>query len=186
LSKFGIHETDIDRMKSFIGPPLLESFIHHYGFTEQDAEKSLPIYRHHYRTIGMYENKLYPGITELLQDLKQRGKTLAVATAKGEWTANQVLENFKIRSFFDVVVASDMTVQRNYKHQIIALALEKLAVNDKKEVVMVGDRDADILGARKNGIDSIAVAYGYGTEEERQRCQPTHIIHTVAELRERL
>lgn len=184
LNQFGINETDEATLLSFIGPPLRESFITYYNFSEEQCQKGIEIYRDHYRTIGVYQNCLFPGVLEFLQELKSRGYRLAIATAKGEWTANKVAEMFHIKHFFDFIVASNMAANRNHKHQIIELALTNWEDTPKESIVMIGDRNADIDGARRNGIDSIAVTFGYGSLEELQNAQPAFLARSFEHILE--
>lgn len=182
LEQFGIEETDEKRMISFIGPPLLESLQTHYGMTEPDLQTALITYRDHYRAHGMYQNQLYPGVLATLETLREQGVRMGVATAKGEWTANRVVDHFGLRPYFEFVVANDMKVNRNHKDQIITLALTHLDGLPKEKIVMIGDRQDDILGAHKNGIASVAVTYGYGTIEELRKASPTHFVSHPKEI----
>ena len=175
LDQFGVKENRESVLLSFIGPPLKESFINYYNFSDEECAKAIEMYRIHYRTTGVYQNRLFPGVIDFLQVLKNSGFSMAIATAKGEWTANKVAEMFQIKQFFEFITASDMSVNRNHKHQIIELALSRWSDTPKKSIIMVGDRNADIDGARRNGIDSIAVTFGYGALDELTESEPAFI-----------
>jgi phosphoglycolate phosphatase len=182
LSKFNIREDNLDNLESFIGPPLSESFQKHYGFEPSQAQHAVDLYREYFSTSGMYENEVYPGIPDLLADLKSKGKQLIVATSKPTVFANQILHAFNLCQYFTTVVGSHLDGTRTSKTEIIAHALSSLEESKDNSVVMVGDREHDIIGAQGNAIDSIAVTYGYGSLLELQRANPTHLAHAVEDI----
>lgn len=182
LKRYGIIETDLWNLTKFIGPPLKESFISFYGLTEEEGEKAVEYYREYYSPTGIFENRVYDGMEELLKTLKEKEWTLCVATSKPEKYAKQILEHFGLESYFDFVGGALMN-GRTDKAEVIAYVLKEMNAK-KKETVMVGDREHDILGARKNGLDSIGVLYGYGNAEELQRAGANRIVKDVLELKE--
>ncbi len=186
LKHFSI-EGDPQILRTFIGPPLVDSFQEQFGFDAEQTAEAIRIYRQHFHDHGLFKNVIYPGIPELLQDLTKDGKTLAIATTKPTVYALQILEYFKIDHFFqeELVVGSFLDGRRTNKGELISTLLERLGgkTHDK---VMVGDRKFDILGAKANGIDVIGVTYGYGEREEIEALEPTAIAESVDELRELL
>ena len=182
LSKFSIREDNLDNLESFIGPPLSESFQKHYGFELTQAQDAVDFYREYFSTSGMYENAVYPGIPDLLADLKSKRKELIVATSKPTVFANQILNAFNLYHYFTVVVGSHLDGTRTSKTEIIAHALSTLEKSQNNNAVMVGDREHDIIGAQGNAIDSIAVTYGYGSLLELQRANPTYLAHAVEDI----
>ncbi|MBP5606559.1 MAG: HAD family hydrolase [Ruminiclostridium sp.] len=166
LRKFGIEVDDRRSLYRFIGPPLRESFMRFYGFSEEQAELAVTYYREYFRKDGMFENELYGDIPELLSRLKESGRTLIVATSKPEEFAVEILRHFGIYDRFDLVAGATMDSRRNEKADIIAYALESRGISDKASAVMIGDREHDIFGAKKNGLDSVGVLFGYGTYDE--------------------
>ncbi|MBD3265985.1 HAD hydrolase-like protein [bacterium] len=148
LNHFGLpipaEEADL---LSFIGPPLYDSFTTRYQFTPFQCNEVLAVYREHYRGIGVYQNKLYPGVESMLTVLQEHGCRMGLATAKGDWTANKVVDDFKLRPYISDVFASVPEKNRNYKHEIIAHALQEMDGAAAKETIMVGDRASDIHGA---------------------------------------
>ena len=181
LSKFNIQEDNLDNLESFIGPPLFESFQKHYGFETSQAQDAVDFYREYFSTSGMYENVVYPGIPDLLADLKSKRKELIVATSKPTIFANQILNAFNLYQYFTTVVGSHLDGTRTSKTEIIAHALT-LGKPKKQRTVMVGDREHDVIGAQGNAIDSIAVTYGYGSLLELQRASPTYLAHAVEDI----
>lgn len=180
LEKFGIHES-FDNLDKVMGPPLKSSFMDFYGFSENDALKAIDIYREYYTEKGVFENKLYDGIKETLSALKEKGKTLAVATSKPENFAFLVLTMFDILKYFDVVVAATSDGSLSKKSDIVKIALERTK-GDMENAVMVGDRYHDILGAHENNIKCIGVLYGYGDYAEHEKYKADYKAKTPYEI----
>ena len=166
----------------FIGPPLYASFMDFYGLDRQKALEAVEFYREYYRDRGIWENEVYAGIPELLAKLKGAGKRLLVATSKPENFALQILEHFHLRQYFDRVAGSTLDSSRVEKADVICYALEQQGIAPGPSVVMVGDREHDVLGARKAGLDCIGVLFGYGDAPELQKAGAARIAATVEEL----
>lgn len=182
LEKYEILGVTTEELLKFIGPPLQDSFMEFYHFSEEDAIKAVAYYREYFSEKGIFENKVYDGIPELLDNLKQKGKKLYVATSKPEKFTNQILEHFDLAKYFDFVAGATMDNSRTKKADIIAYALEHIQLEDCDKVIMVGDRHHDIDGAIANQIDSIGVLYGYGTKEELTKAGATYIVSSIEEL----
>ncbi|RAV05628.1 HAD family hydrolase [Paenibacillus sp. YN15] len=182
LAKAQISVDDLDSLECFIGPPLATSFCEFYGFSDTDAQAAVAAYREYYSVTGLYENLLYDGIRELLELLRAQGRKLVVATSKPTVFSKTILEHFEIASYFDEIVGSNLDGTLSEKGEIIAHILEQHQLAPHT-TVMIGDRKFDIIGAQANGVDSIAVGYGYGSETELMAAQPTHYVKTVGELR---
>ena len=182
LSKFNIREDNLDNLESFIGPPLSESFQKNYDFEPSQAQDAVDFYREYFAISGIYENEVYPGIPDLLADLKGKGKQLIIATSKPTIFANQILNAFHLYQYFTTVVGSHLDGTRTSKTEIIAYALSTLEKSKENGAVMVGDREHDIIGAQGNAIDSIGVTYGYGSLSELQRAAPTYLADTVEDI----
>lgn len=186
LSKFGIEEPDLDKLEPFIGPPLLESFMGFYSFSEENARLAINYYRERFSVIGLYENSVYPGIERMLTELKKSGRTLLLATSKPTVYSVTILKHFKLYDYFDVIVGSELDGTRTAKSEVIDYAVNQLLNYNKENMVMVGDRMHDIVGAFQNHIKSIGVTYGYGSEDELKASKATYIVHSVQELKELL
>mgnify|MGYP002584534182 FL=1 len=183
LEKIGKAEEDLEKLKVFVGPPLMEQFMKYAGVDEATGRKAVEFYRERYEVKGIYENHPYEGVEEMLQELKRKGYILAVASSKPEYYVTQILDYFKLSSYFDVVVGSEMNGARTSKSEVIEEALKRINMSDKRnEVLMVGDKEHDVLGARAAGLDCVAVAYGYGTQEELTEANPLKIVDSVDEL----
>jgi len=118
LKSFGIVVEDTDSLCKFIGPPLRVSFREYYGFSEDDCNKAVEKYREYFRETGIFENRVYPGIEDLLKNLKQSGKRLFVATSKPTVFAVKILEHFDLIRYFDDDVNS-ITRMRCSEHECI-------------------------------------------------------------------
>lgn len=183
LASFGIHE-DPDRLTPFIGPPLIDSFMEFYHFDGPTAQKAVEKYREYFSQKGIFENRAFPGALPLLSQLKAAGKTVCLATSKPEVFARQILEHFHMDGYFDQIVGSCLDGTRTKKGEVIEEVFARLgdACPDKAMCVMVGDRLHDIHGAQENGLDSIGVTFGYGSQEELTQAGATHIAHSFEEL----
>lgn len=166
LEKYGIKTNDRTQLYKFIGPPLQDSFERFYGFSKEDAKMAVQYYREYYKETGIFENKLYDGMEHLLQSLCEAGKKLFVATSKPEAFAVQILEYFSVNQYFTYIAGSNMDGTRSKKEEVIVYALKAGKIQDLSSAVMIGDREYDVTGAKKAGIDSIGVLFGYGSRKE--------------------
>ncbi|KXY37122.1 phosphoglycolate phosphatase [Bacillus cereus] len=182
LEKIGIEEVNISELDSFIGPPIQQSFVDRYNMNEIEVERAVLYFREYLKQSGLLENKVYDGITALLQELKDAGNRLFVATSKPTVFAKQVIEHFQLTSFFEEIVGSNLDGTRIQKEEIIAHILQTNEELKKEEMVMIGDRKHDVIGANSNGIASIGVLYGYGNENELSDAGAIHIVKDVEEL----
>lgn len=184
LKKFGINENNMEVLVSFIGPPLKSTFREYYGFDENKAWEAVTYYREYFAEKGIFENEVYPGVAEMLKQLKGQKKKIVLATSKATIFSEQILEHFKLSPYFDHIVGSNYDGTRADKAEVIKHAMTLLGGNFSGRTVMVGDRKHDILGAKLNGIDSIGVTYGYGAAEELEQAGAGFIFASVSELTE--
>ena len=183
LEKIGKPEADLQKLRIFVGPPLLEQFEEFAGIDEETAKQAVEFYRERYAPIGIYENELYPGIEEMLSGLKARGYRLGIASSKPENFVKIVAEYFHIDSYFEEIVGSEITGGRTNKTEVIEEALRRMGLsNHKDQVLMVGDKEHDVFGARRAGLECIAVSFGYGTEEELENAHPLQIVNSAEEI----
>lgn len=182
LEQYDIHVTDRSDLYSFIGPPLMESFEHYYGFDHLQAEEAVGFYREYFSEKGIYENRPYKGIDQLLIRLKAAGKTLLVATSKPEKFADEILRHFELYDFFDVVAGSKLDGTRVAKSEVISYALQKAQIDVGESIIMVGDREYDVAGAKEIGIASLGVLYGYGSREELILAGAGYLAENVEEV----
>lgn len=182
LKAFGITVDNLDSLCKFIGPPLRNSFMEYYAFSEAEAEKAIAKYREYFSVTGLYENEAYEGMEALLSNLKKGGKTLIVATSKPEVFARRILEHFGLDIYFQDICGATLDNSRSTKEEVIRYALDKNKITDYSDVVMVGDRLHDIEGAKAVGIGSVGVLFGYGGKEELEEAGADRIAGSVEEL----
>lgn len=182
LSKWGIKVNDRSELYKFIGPPLLDAFSKYYGFSGQDCELAVKYYREYFSVKGLFENKVYDGVTEMLAELKCRGKRLIVATSKPEVFAKKILQHFSLDVYFEFIAGATMDSSRSKKSDVIEYALRSCSIDNIKETIMIGDREHDIFGASHFGMDSIGVLFGYGSRDELQKAGATYIAKSVQDI----
>ena len=181
LAKLDIDEPDLARLEHFIGPPLLQAFMQFYGFDEAKAWQAVNFYRERFKVTGLYENRVFEGVSELLEGLQAQGRTLYIATSKPWEFAREIARHFDFARHFKVIYGSELDGTRTNKVELIAhlLAEENL---DPAQTLMIGDRKHDLIGARSNGLEAVAVGYGFGSREELTAEQPAYHFDTLGEL----
>jgi phosphoglycolate phosphatase len=174
-----------EQVRSVIGPPFETSFPT-LGVPVDDIERVVHAYRDRYEDIGLFENTLYPGVAEMLDELAAAGHTLSIATAKPEVTAMRIVEHFGFTDYFAVQAGATIEVGtgRRTKAEVIEYALIRLQLgpSDLPRVVMVGDRDHDVEGAQLNGIDCIGVTWGFGSSDELHSAGAAVLVDTPGEV----
>ncbi len=182
LCHMGFEVSDKSELKKFIGPPLSSSFKEFYGFNTEQIETGIKLYREYYTDKGINEAKIYDGIKNLLRRLKAHGKKVILATSKPEVFAVRIIENFGVSEYFDVIAGSTLDEERNTKAKVIKYALDKAGADDLSQVIMIGDRKHDVLGANEIGVKCAYILYGYGNLQEAQEYKADYIIDTVDNL----
>jgi phosphoglycolate phosphatase len=181
LSRLGFPEEPTEKIKQFIGPPLQQTFKINYGIS--DYQNAVAIYREYYAEKGIYENRLYDGIVAVLDQLKNEGHIIGLATGKPTYYSHIILKHFKIDHYFNAVVGSNMDGTRGEKPEIIRDVLAELNYDKElHEVVMIGDRKHDVHGAHHHQIKCIGVTYGYAEGNELIEAGAAHIVHHPSEL----
>lgn len=165
-----------------IGPPLKASLAKLLDTQDNDlAEQALAAYRERFSVTGLFENEVYPTVAGTLRHLQIQGYQLFLATAKPTVYAKQILAHFQLDQYFTEMYGSELTGERTNKADLIAYILEQEQLN-AQHCIMVGDRQYDVIGARANGIETIAVNYGYGTTQELAQVQPVAYISEFGQL----
>lgn len=182
LKFFGIEIPSYEKLCTFIGPPLVDTFKTQFGFDNEKASLGVKKYREYFAEKGLLENYVYDGIPEILSTLKTNGHKLVVATSKPEEYSIRILEHFDLAKYFEHICGSNMNETRSKKDEVIAYAIETCNIKDKSNILMIGDRMHDIIGAQKNNIKSCGVLYGYGNLEELQNAGADYIVKSVNDL----
>lgn len=190
LRHFGIEEPDLAKLEYLIGPPIKDSFVQYYGFSREQSREAVRIYRERFAAAGVFENKVFPGIPELLSHLKDREMKLAVASSKPTVFIHQILQHFDIEKYFDVIVGSELDGTRDAKEEVVEEALRQLGMLDMETsqrhrlCAMVGDRKFDIQGAKAHGLTGVGVRFGFAQPGELEEEGAEYIAKTVEELQE--
>lgn len=182
--KMGIPKWADEDLKFIVGPPLIKTFTEDFHMNKEDAQRALGFFRERYASVGLFENKVYAGIPEMLAELRKKGKRLAVATSKKEETAVRILKHYEIDGQFEVIGGDNREIGRDTKAKVIEYVLQTMKAK-KEDAIMVGDRKFDVEGAHLVGIPCIAVEFGYGDRAEFDACGADYIGATpkaVAEL----
>jgi phosphoglycolate phosphatase len=179
LNAFGIKVENRDELCAFIGPPLKDSFMEFYNFSEEDAKKAVLFYREYFGEKGMLDNKVYDGVEEVLKFFVKQGKKLYVASSKPEIFVRKILEHFELDSYFTFMGGADLNGTRDNKADVIRYVMNECGLTDRSSMVMIGDRKHDILGAREVSIDSVGVLYGFGSRQELEEAGAGQIVETI-------
>lgn len=181
LERLGVSPAAADDPARFVGPPLREAFAALLGTADPAlVERAVAAYRERFGSVGLLENRVYPGIPELLEELGRRGWELHVVTAKPTVYAERVLEHFELSRFFGRCFGSELSGERSRKDELVEHSLEVLGAGPR--TWMVGDRGTDVTGALAHGLGAIGVLWGYGTREELLEAGPERLVSDPAEL----
>ena len=190
FKKLGLPYENENDLRKYIGPSLYEEWQEDFGFTPDEANDAIEVFREYYNIYGWWDNTLYEGIPEMLGALRKAGKKIVLATSKPLDTAKKVLALFGLTDYFDFIGGA-VSHQNDQKWQVLNWSLSSVGVdlNDPLQLekcILVGDRKYDAEGAKICGIDSMGVLYGHGTEEEICSSGFTHYANTVADICEKL
>ena len=174
LAHFGYNSQPKEKLESFIGPSLYDSFAREYNLNDEECNKAVELYRAIYESGRMYDVDVYKGIPELLNDLKARGYEVFVITSKPLRFTEKILSHIGLDRFIDHQVGPDLADHSSDKKRLIERAINLYGLR-KEECLMIGDTKYDILGASGAGVDSVGVTYGYGKEDDLQKAGATYI-----------
>lgn len=179
--KLGFPEPEAPTLRKFIGPPLGYSFREYMGMDDAMADRAVEAYRERYNVVGLFENRVFPGIRRLMRTLRQEGWYIGVATGKPQKTSERVIAHFGLDKFVEKI-AGPTADHRADKVELIKRALPEGWDAQTDEIWMVGDRKFDVEGAIGVGVKSIGVGYGYGSEEELRQAGCTQYCETVQDM----
>jgi phosphoglycolate phosphatase len=180
LETLGLPVPSEVELLSFIGPPLQETFDTLFGDAAV-TQRCLALYRERFSAVGLYENRVFAGVPEMLDALSAAGHRLVLATSKPHVFARRILDYFDLARHFSAIHGAEMDGTRAQKTALIAhiLAAEGIIA---ETAVMVGDREHDVIGAGANGIATIGVLYGYGDVAELQAAGTAATVMTPGEI----
>ena len=182
LERFGFEPPKREELYCFIGPPLVHSFKKYYNMSEEEGEKALKIYREYFSVKGLFENEVYPGIREMLENLKNKGYKLVLASSKPEIYVKQILDHFDLSRYFHFIGGSDLDETRVEKNKVIEYCLENINRPSVEKCLMIGDRMHDVEGAKAHKMDSVGVLYGFGSKSELVEAGADHLASSPDEL----
>lgn len=189
--KYALRQMHIDGysdelLERFVGPPLQDGFKNLFGLNERNTNLAVEHFRTYFGEKGLYENIPYSGIQELLEALHHSGKRIYVVTSKLEKYAQMIIRHFEFDRYIDDLQGAEATGKHSGKGQLIAQLMERNRILPSTSVAMIGDTHYDMIGARENDIQGIAVGYGFGTPETLLACEPDYLVESVDDLAELL
>ena len=166
---------DKDTLASFIGPPMYDS-LHRCGFSETEALKGVEIYKRNFVESGIYKNKVYDGIPEVLSTLKKHGVRMGVASTKYQLFTDRIISMLNIDGYFDIIGGSNSLTTpdesgekpRHNKIEVMEYVISSLGGSDRNRIVMIGDTRFDADGAAAAGTAFIGCTFGYGSKKEME------------------
>lgn len=196
LAGMGLPVPELPVLNSMVGPKLAESLLNSTEASPEQLPELIARYRQWYHEHALAMSRPYPGIPELLAGLQAAGVPLAVATQKPQGAARAVLDRHGLSRFVEVLSGADddetlpAPADQVPKAGIVAVAVQGLADAGLLDpapgavgrVVMIGDREHDVLGARANQLDCIGVGWGFGSPGELLRAGAVAVLESTAEL----
>jgi len=170
-------------LRSWIGPPLQHSFTRYFEAlgTRADPSHALDIYRQRFATVGLFENRVYPGIPILLEQLDSAGLRLLVATSKPRPFAARIVAHFGLDRWLDAVYGSELDGRRVDKVDLLQHILDRERL-EAGRCVMVGDREFDMRAGRHHGMAAVGVLWGYGSETELRTAGAQEVVADMRHL----
>ena len=181
LSHFGYENQPREKLETFIGPSLYDSFTREYAMNEEDCKKAVALYRDVYQKERMFDVDIYEGIPELLKELKSRGFKVFLVTSKPLVFTTEIIKKVGLAEYFDDFIGPELTDPDSDKKRLIEKAIKEYDLK-REECLMIGDTKYDILGAVGAGVDSIGVTFGYGKKEELIESGATYLVDSASEI----
>ncbi len=182
LTELGLEPPEADELEWCIGPPLATSFARLLKNNDPErVQQAVLLYRERFAEVGLYENRVYDGIPETLQALRERGFRLFLATSKPRIFAEKILVHFGLHAFFTGTFGSELNGHLTDKPSLVRHILAKTG-GRPEHTMIIGDRKYDLLGGRANAIHAAAVTYGYGSEEELRQAGADVLFHAPQQI----
>lgn len=184
LEKYSLPVPEEKVLRTFIGPPLKEQFQAVCGLNEEESARMVDAYREYYTEKGIFENSVYSGVPEMLEQMKEAGVRILMATAKPEKFARRIAEHFDFAKYFEFIGGACMDGRRTDKYEVIEYVIRQCGISEeeRESAVMIGDRSHDMIGAAKAGLHSLGVLYGYGDRAELEGAGAEMIAETPEEV----
>lgn len=183
IKKADLSPLPVEIMRTFIGPPIQNSFAKYYGLDKDETQKLAEIFREVYKNQFLLEAVPYEGIYEALETLQNKGIKLAVATYKRQDYAVDILKHFNFHKYTNILYGAD-NQNKLKKQDIIQKCMDDLNVKDYQNAVMIGDSDNDAVGAAALGMKFIGVTYGFdfSADADVKRFPNIGVAHTPLEI----
>lgn len=170
-----------EKLRRFIGPPILEAFSLAADLPPEKGEAAVALYREYYTPVGCLECEVYAGIPETLAALKANGLRVGIATSKPTCFTEKILSHFDLARYVDYLSGATLDGSIGKKADVVRLGMEALNAS-RDSTVLIGDRHYDIEGAAENGIPCIGVLWGFGSREELTAAGAAALAQTPQEL----
>ena len=180
LEKMGRPVPDAAVLSRFVGPPLHDSYTEYCGLTDDEAETAIHLYRERYVDTGLYESRLYPGITMLLRALHRGGAHVAIASAKPQFMLERLAAHYGIDQYLDDIVGVGLGRHSADKRDLLMRALPEGM--DPAQACMVGDRRFDIEAAKALGLAAIGADFGYSVPGELARAGADVVFESLDDM----
>ena len=171
LRDLGFPEYPPETYRRMVGPPLQEGFMSCFGMSKVQAEECVMAYRSYYTETALKEHAMYSGVPAMVWDLRCRGKRMGIATTKPRVYAVQILNDYRIAPYFDIIMGPNLNGSvppHPTKKSVLLHAMAGMGLRQEQlpECLMVGDRRYDVEGARDMTIDFVGAGYGYAEPGE--------------------
>lgn len=182
LRSLGHPPPSAEAVAASIGPPLPRVFDGLLPDADADTRaRALDLYRQHYRARGWSQNRVYPGVPDLLASVAGRGWRACIATSKTRPSAERIVRHFGLHRFLARVYGRESDGRLAEKSELLAHALACEAAEPAR-CVMVGDRRFDVEAARAVGLHPIGVGWGYGSRDELRSAGAEQVCESPAAL----
>ncbi|WP_099974294.1 HAD hydrolase-like protein [Lactobacillus terrae] len=179
---------DDDTLRAFIGPTLSESLkkYDNLDFDNPLSQERFKAFKEYYQEKGVFDYSVYDGVYEMMENLKSQDKEIFIATSKPEVEAKKIIDQLDMKKYIrHVFGATDDEKTRSLKADVISYGMRKTSVDlNSENLVMVGDRSSDIIGAHQNDLKAIGVTYGFGNAEELSEAHSEWIVNSPLEVPE--
>lgn len=184
LEELRLGDLPDERLARFLGPPLPEMFrVLKPEITDDEIDAGMAAFRAAYEAGGIKRNALYPGVSEMLQAIRDKGARSWIVTSKPQHYAVQVVKALGIDGFFAGLTGAGLA-ERDTKAEMLAASLQQAGATPA-DAVMVGDRFYDVVGALENEVAPIGALWGYGSHEELHGAGCRLFAANAGEFRER-
>ena len=181
--EMGVKDIPVEQLNNLIGIPLQDYFKIIYGYNNVQVDEAVYHFRKYYGEKGVYENKVYPGIMELFNELFNSKIKIYISTAKYEKYAKVVIRHFNFERYLTDMIGADAAGLHATKTELASVIIKRNNITGLTNTVTVGDKYMDMQAGKDNDIDTIGVTYGFGSREELENENPTYIVDTTNELK---